>query len=458
MSPWFRLDNAVADRARELGTAAAMVAQQIGRLANGDGMAWPSMRYLMERTGLGETSVRRGIQRLAEAGLLEVQRRTGRTGVNTSNLYKLLFSPQDQGSTTDAIGCHDKGNDGTRDGTMILPPRTDKEDLSYQDSLTKTQEIKREKPASAGDIPVGLVELIDGWNSLGPNIVMVGNGADRDPPAKETLAGWHRAMKHPDQRAALQDIPALLTAILGAKFCHGQPWFTVPWIFGKNKNGELNICRLLAGDGTHWTVSGASVLRWIEREHIPVTISDEAKRIARRRMALRNPPAAPTKPATLVDDAVSLKQTWDAAEAQEENTATSEAWSTYLVILARYSEPQPEDAAELANLMHELGITPEQIKADLELIERTRELAAKHADLAAASQRAREAREAIVALEQKHRVEMEAAAKLKRQADNHHRDCHGAGYQLGLLARSRPQLFDMTAEPPTLRATQEAKG
>jgi hypothetical protein len=106
---------------------------------------------------------------------------------------------------------------------------------------------KEKKPAGAGDIPAGLLELIDGWNELGEQIVKQGNGAKRDRPAKETLKGWDRAMKDPDQRKLLADIPVLLTAVRGATFCHGQGWFTLPWLFGKNKNGELNIVRLSAG-------------------------------------------------------------------------------------------------------------------------------------------------------------------------------------------------------------------
>lgn len=39
----------------------------------------------------------------------------------------------------------------------------------------------------------------------------------------------------------------MLAAIQGAQFCHGQGWFTLPWLFGTNKNREFNICRLLAG-------------------------------------------------------------------------------------------------------------------------------------------------------------------------------------------------------------------
>jgi hypothetical protein len=92
-----------------------------------------------------------------------------------------------------------------------------------------------------------LIELISAWNRLGPEIVRPGNGARLDPPAKQALDGWSRAMKDPEQRAALNDIPAVLAAIRNARFCHNQGWFDLPWLFGRNKNRQFNICRLMAG-------------------------------------------------------------------------------------------------------------------------------------------------------------------------------------------------------------------
>ncbi|NLE39024.1 MAG: hypothetical protein GX621_13455, partial [Pirellulaceae bacterium] len=58
---------------------------------------------------------------------------------------------------------------------------------------------------------------------------------------------WKRRSGDRDLAEATEDIPALLAAAQKASFCHGQGWFTLPWIFGKNKNGELNAPRLLAG-------------------------------------------------------------------------------------------------------------------------------------------------------------------------------------------------------------------
>lgn len=242
MSPWFRLDTTVADRLRELGPAAAMVVIRLGRHADGDGVSWPSIAQLAAMTGLAERTVRRAIRRLVDAGLLEVQPRTGHAGVSASNLYRLVFTPQDQADARDALPCHaGRGEGGCRD-TVTLSRETDELEPFELEPLNK-----KRAPAPAGSPPGGLLEVIDAWNAFGPSIVGEGNGARRDPPAQEVVRGWNRAQKHADQRAALTDLPRLVEAIRAAGFCHAQPWFTLAWLFGRNRNGELNIIRLLAG-------------------------------------------------------------------------------------------------------------------------------------------------------------------------------------------------------------------
>jgi len=89
--------------------------------------------------------------------------------------------------------------------------------------------------------------LIDHWNQLGNKIVKPGNGARRDPPAKAVLKGWTRAIREPELRPVIQDVQALVAAIPRARFCHGQGWFTLPWIFGRNQNGEWNAVKLVNG-------------------------------------------------------------------------------------------------------------------------------------------------------------------------------------------------------------------
>lgn len=105
----------------------------------------------------------------------------------------------------------------------------------------------KKEAAKAADIPAELTELIDGWNNLSSGVVIPGNGARVSPPSKVVMAGWNRSQKNPELRAAVADVPAMMAAISKASFCHGQGWFTLPWLFGKNKHGELNAASLLAG-------------------------------------------------------------------------------------------------------------------------------------------------------------------------------------------------------------------
>jgi hypothetical protein len=127
---------------------------------------------------------------------------------------------------------------------------TDEQQVNTNKNVKNVNNDKNEKkelvPAAAGEMPAGLLELIDGWNALGNQIVKPGNGARRDPPAKAVLAGWKQAMKEHEQRDHFQDIPAVLEKIKAAKYCHQQSWFTLPWLFGRNQKQEYNIERLMA--------------------------------------------------------------------------------------------------------------------------------------------------------------------------------------------------------------------
>ncbi len=119
----------------------------------------------------------------------------------------------------------------------------------------KEEKLKNGKKKQEESAPPQLLELIDGWNELGPAIVKPGKGVRRDPPSVTVLRKWGAAMKEPEKRTALADIPALLAKIRGAKFCHCKGWFTFLWLFGKNQNSEFNLVKLTnggyddAGDG-----------------------------------------------------------------------------------------------------------------------------------------------------------------------------------------------------------------
>lgn len=61
--------------------------------ANDDGFCYPSVGRLTKRTGLGERTVQKAIQRLAELGALEVRKNGGPKGVN---IYIITVAPPQQ--------------------------------------------------------------------------------------------------------------------------------------------------------------------------------------------------------------------------------------------------------------------------------------------------------------------------------------------------------------------------
>ena len=104
-----------------------------------------------------------------------------------------------------------------------------------------------EEERSAACPPQGLLDLIDGWSKLGNSIVATGNGVTVNKPSKVLKAAWKRTKLDKQLREAVSDVPALMAAIRKATFCHKQGWFTPVWLLSKNKNGELNSERILAG-------------------------------------------------------------------------------------------------------------------------------------------------------------------------------------------------------------------
>ncbi|MHB1036057.1 MAG: hypothetical protein ACYC0Y_15565 [Pirellulales bacterium] len=131
-----------------------------------------------------------------------------------------------------------QGQNGADEGTALalalaLKPKPSKESAPSAKSPT-------------GDAPAGLLALVDGWNALGRSVTA--HQVTRDPSLpKAVLAGWKRAQRDPELRAAFSDVPRLVAAIGTAHFCHGQPWFSLAWLFTKNKAGEHVAVKLLSG-------------------------------------------------------------------------------------------------------------------------------------------------------------------------------------------------------------------
>jgi hypothetical protein len=245
---WTWIDNAVIDFIVKIGLAAFTVYVVLARYANANRQAWPSAKTIMQSTGLAKRSVWRAISALKKANLIAVEATTHPNGRPANNRYTLVplgnsdtKAPRVDSDTIDS----DTGDtiDSAKNDMGIVTPEHQEQDLIEQD-LSKN---KKSISSAKADSPADLLALIDGWNSLGDQIVKTGNGARRDPPAKAVLSGWKKAIKNPEQRDHFQDIPALLEKIRAAKYCHGQDWFSLPWLFGKNKNKELVIPKIMAG-------------------------------------------------------------------------------------------------------------------------------------------------------------------------------------------------------------------
>jgi hypothetical protein len=135
----------------------------------------------------------------------------------------------------------------------------------------------------------------------------------------------------------------------------------------------------------------------------------------------------------------------------QENVATCQR--RYVEIIRRGDHPKPDDARELASLMDALGVTADQARADLAVIEEIRRLEAV-ADPADGEKLASEIREAAVAFT----TYSEETRKLAREREQEELRLNGlvATARMkrntwqennGLLLRLRRQHWQLLGEP-----------
>lgn len=210
--------------------------------------AYPSYDRIGRLIGSGWRTAKRAVEELIDAGVLI---RTNRPGESSIYVVAEHVTPRGAKSGRGPAITPAKSDRGTP-AKSDNPPLPNLTQEPYPKNQTQLNHKK--KPAGAGEPPAKLLELIDGWNALPAGIVKPGNGANRKPPSKAALKGWAKAQGEPEQREAFADIPALLEALKRAKACHGQDWFTVPWLFGTNKNREFNVAKVLNGQhDTPWS-------------------------------------------------------------------------------------------------------------------------------------------------------------------------------------------------------------
>lgn len=117
--------------------------------ANDDGVCWPSVTAIAEKTCITERSVRRIMRRLCECGWLEIEPGAGR---NNCNIYRVKTLTQCQPDTKSALTQCPKNPD-----TVSVNPDT----VSAKPSRTikKPSKGKPEKPDEA-------VQAFEAWNEI----------------------------------------------------------------------------------------------------------------------------------------------------------------------------------------------------------------------------------------------------------------------------------------------------
>lgn len=78
---------------QEVGPTVKLVLLALADTANDDGTCWPGVRYLIQKSGLSERTVRTALASLQEFGCLKSEMRFRHDGSQTSNLYVLVSVP-----------------------------------------------------------------------------------------------------------------------------------------------------------------------------------------------------------------------------------------------------------------------------------------------------------------------------------------------------------------------------
>jgi len=194
------------------------------------------------------------------------------------------------------------------------------------------------------------------------------------------------------------------------------------------------------GANCRW--SGRDILNWIEATGAPYQISAETARI--HRQVHGDPEAPPAEeapsPPSVIDQAAELLSQQDARARVSEDDWQQHGLDRYLKILSA-AKPTRDDADTLAQIMRDLGLTPEQVADDRRLIVRAQELAALHADRQAAAEAWRQTIGARREQEARHKAEQREMRARLHKADWRRTQADEAGDKLGQLRRRRPELF-----------------
>jgi DNA-binding transcriptional ArsR family regulator len=105
----------------------------LANYANQDGESWYGYAKIAADAEMGESTVRKHIERLIELGLVQVERRLRENGSTQSNRYRLVMDRP--GATTEHPGCYDVAGGVPRRSTLESSVEPSDESSSLQQSL-----------------------------------------------------------------------------------------------------------------------------------------------------------------------------------------------------------------------------------------------------------------------------------------------------------------------------------
>ena len=152
-----------------------------------------------------------------------------------------------------------------------------------------------------------------------------------------------------------------------------------------------------------------------------------------------------------IGSAMQAAQEQRAAETREREEHLAFLWATYAACLEGRSTP--DQTTWLNDAFEELGITPDQVEADRELLNKAREHAGLVATIPQAETVAKDARETLRGAIGKALL----AAKAYRTATSHLRGCENARQQTPELARTRPLLWKHLRVEPIEPAASDSR-
>ena len=192
------------------GPAAKAVLMALAHFANDEGLCWPSQARLAEMTELTDRSVRDQLVKLAEAGLIEVERDRRANGSYKASTVRLMM-----GQRKDVPVVHQRNEDPHNRKEVPVDHRNDvpnpPEPRSYPTTFEPTLEPKEVVASPKAD---DVKAAFDAWNEIATRLKL--------PVARKLADARRRAIRSRLAGEGWEAWGQALRAVAASKFCRGD--------------------------------------------------------------------------------------------------------------------------------------------------------------------------------------------------------------------------------------------